>query len=82
MLTATALLLQSFVVTVADWFSGYGLWITSAAGYLILMLIPSQVYVQKRNGIVLEDTARGFLEGRWKWNINVEGFDDVELEAV
>ncbi|EKM54826.1 uncharacterized protein PHACADRAFT_175334 [Phanerochaete carnosa HHB-10118-sp] len=33
------------------------------------------VYVQKRNEIVLEDTAKGFLEGRWSWNAPVEGFD-------
>jgi ariadne-1 len=36
------------------------------------------VYVQKRNEIVLEDTAIGFLDGRWKWNVSVEGFDDPE----
>ncbi|KAG6916584.1 hypothetical protein DXG01_006234 [Tephrocybe rancida] len=36
------------------------------------------VYVQKRNEIVLEDTATGFLDGRWKWNVNVEGFDAPE----
>jgi ariadne-1 len=36
------------------------------------------VYVQKRNEIVLEDTANGFLEGRWRWNVAVEGFDDPE----
>lgn len=34
-----------------------------------------QVYVQKRNEIVLEDTAKGFQEGRWKWNCSVDGFD-------
>ncbi|THH10672.1 hypothetical protein EW145_g1168 [Phellinidium pouzarii] len=33
------------------------------------------VYVHKRNEIMLEDTAEGFLEGRWKWNVNVEGFE-------
>ncbi|KAJ7910942.1 hypothetical protein B0H13DRAFT_2328848 [Mycena leptocephala] len=33
------------------------------------------VYVQKRNQIVLEDTADGFLEGRWTWNATVDGFD-------
>ncbi|KAH9949081.1 hypothetical protein B0H21DRAFT_841490 [Amylocystis lapponica] len=33
------------------------------------------VYVQKRNEIVLEDTAKGFLDGRWVWNSPVEGFD-------
>ncbi|KAL5507452.1 hypothetical protein ACEPAH_6908 [Sanghuangporus vaninii] len=32
------------------------------------------VYVHKRNEIMLEDTAQGFLEGRWKWNVDVEGF--------
>lgn len=36
------------------------------------------VYVQKRNEIVLEDTAKGFMEGRWKWNVVVEGFDEPE----
>lgn len=34
-----------------------------------------QVYVQKRNEIVLEDSAAGYHEGRWKWNAPVEGFD-------
>ncbi|KAI0338229.1 hypothetical protein BDW22DRAFT_1363103 [Trametopsis cervina] len=33
------------------------------------------VYVQKRNEIVLEDTAKGFLEGRWSWNSNVDGLN-------
>ncbi|KAJ7090870.1 hypothetical protein B0H15DRAFT_778838 [Mycena belliarum] len=36
------------------------------------------VYVQKRNQIVLEDTADGFLEGRWAWNVTVDGFDAPE----
>ncbi|CAA7260706.1 unnamed protein product [Cyclocybe aegerita] len=40
------------------------------------------VYVQKRNEIVLEDTANGFLEGRWRWNTVVEGFDDPEEVAI
>ncbi|KAI5119853.1 hypothetical protein M0805_000687 [Coniferiporia weirii] len=35
------------------------------------------VYVHKRNEIMLEDTAEGFLEGRWKWNVNVEGFETM-----
>ncbi|KAF7376686.1 RBR-type E3 ubiquitin transferase [Mycena sanguinolenta] len=39
------------------------------------------VYVQKRNEIVLEDTADGFLEGRWTWNVAVEGFDSPEDAA-
>ncbi|KAA1475137.1 hypothetical protein DENSPDRAFT_841885 [Dentipellis sp. KUC8613] len=34
------------------------------------------VYVQKRNEIMLEDTAAGYLEGRWSWNVPVEGFED------
>ncbi|THH12787.1 hypothetical protein EW146_g7372 [Bondarzewia mesenterica] len=33
------------------------------------------VYVQKRNEIMLEDTAAGYVDGRWKWNVAVEGFD-------
>ncbi|KIL57297.1 hypothetical protein M378DRAFT_171898, partial [Amanita muscaria Koide BX008] len=36
------------------------------------------VYVQKRNEIVLEDTANGFQDGRWKWNMTVEGFDEPD----
>jgi len=32
------------------------------------------VYVQKRNEIVLEDTANGFVDGRWKWNVSVDGY--------
>ena len=40
------------------------------------------VYVQKRNEIVLEDTANGFLEGRWSWNVAVEGFEDPEEVAI
>jgi ariadne-1 len=34
-----------------------------------------QVYVAKRNEILLRDTSEGFAEERWKWNIAVEGFD-------
>ncbi|KAI1787448.1 RING-5 domain-containing protein [Ganoderma leucocontextum] len=33
------------------------------------------VYVQKRNEILLEDTAKGYLDGRWSWNVTVDGFD-------
>ncbi|KAL0070511.1 hypothetical protein AAF712_002343 [Marasmius tenuissimus] len=40
------------------------------------------VYVAKRNDIVLEDTANGFLDGRWKWNIHVDGFDPPETTAI
>jgi len=36
--------------------------------------------VQKRNEIVLEDTANGFTDGRWKWNVDVVGFER-EVEA-
>ncbi|TBU44537.1 RING-5 domain-containing protein [Dichomitus squalens] len=31
------------------------------------------VYVQKRNEIMLEDTAKGYLDGRWSWNATVDG---------
>jgi len=34
------------------------------------------VYVQKRNEIMLEDTANGYLEGRWKWNVTIDGVDN------
>jgi ariadne-1 len=37
-----------------------------------------QVYVQKRNEIVLEDTANGFQDGRWKWNTVVAGFETYD----
>ncbi|EJD52338.1 hypothetical protein AURDEDRAFT_111086 [Auricularia subglabra TFB-10046 SS5] len=33
------------------------------------------VYVQKRNEIMLEDTAKGYHENRWTWNVPVEGID-------
>ncbi|KAJ4490967.1 RING-5 domain-containing protein [Lentinula aciculospora] len=39
------------------------------------------VYVQKRNEIVLEDTATGFQDGRWRWNVSVDGFEEP-LEEV
>jgi ariadne-1 len=32
------------------------------------------VYVSKRNEIMLEDTANGYLDGRWAFNTDVEGF--------
>ncbi|KAI0266667.1 hypothetical protein BC834DRAFT_872941 [Gloeopeniophorella convolvens] len=31
------------------------------------------VYVQKRNEILLEDTAKGYQEERWMWNVTVDG---------
>ena len=40
-----------------------------------LIVRYTQVYVQKRNEILLEDTAKGYLEERWTWNTNVEGFE-------
>ncbi|KAF7319644.1 RBR-type E3 ubiquitin transferase [Mycena chlorophos] len=40
------------------------------------------VYVQKRNEIVLDDTARGFLDGRWAWNVSVDGFEKPAVEAA
>lgn len=42
---------------------------------LFCVLNTDQVYVRNRNEIMLEDTAKGFLEGRWSWNVSVEGFD-------
>lgn len=45
-------------------------------GVLRQKVTDKTVYVQNRNEIVLEDTAKGFLEGRWKWNIQVDGFED------
>lgn len=39
------------------------------------------VYVQKRNEIVLDDTAQGFLSGRWTWNVPVEGFGEDDEDA-
>ena len=38
--------------------------------------------MQKRNEIVLEDTAQGFSEGRWKWNVPVEGFEEEEEDYI
>ena len=40
-----------------------------------LMFILVKVYVRNRNEIMLADTAKGFLEGRWSWNVSVDGFD-------
>lgn len=40
------------------------------------------VYVAKRNDIVLEDTANGLLDGRWRWNVSVDGFDPPETSAL
>ncbi|KAI0032690.1 hypothetical protein K488DRAFT_12260, partial [Vararia minispora EC-137] len=31
------------------------------------------VYVSKRNEIMLDDTAAGYTEGRWTWNVSVPG---------
>ncbi|KAF9792526.1 RING-5 domain-containing protein [Thelephora terrestris] len=44
-------------------------------GLLRQKVTDKTVYVQKRNEKVLEDSAAGYLEGRWKWNVTVEGFD-------
>lgn len=35
-------------------------------------LIILQTYVRKRREIVLEDSALGLQDGRWKWTISVE----------
>ena len=40
------------------------------------------MYVQKRNDIVLEDTANGFQDGRWRWNMTVEGFDEPDSSEM
>ena len=40
-----------------------------------LTVVLAKVYVRNRNEIMLEDTAKGFLEGRWSWNVSVDGFD-------
>ncbi|KAJ3966704.1 hypothetical protein EV361DRAFT_832400 [Lentinula raphanica] len=40
------------------------------------------VYVQKRNEIVLEDTATGFQDGRWRWNVSVDGFEEPPEELM
>lgn len=34
------------------------------------------VYVARRNDIVLQDTAQGYLDGRWKWNVRIDGLED------
>ena len=34
--------------------------------------------IKKRNKIMLQDTAKGFREGRWKWNVIVEGLSGDE----
>jgi len=26
----------------------------------------------------MEDTANGFLDGRWRWNVTVDGFDEPD----
>lgn len=36
----------------------------------------------KRNDIVLEDTANGLAESRWRWNVCVDGFDDPEEHEI
>lgn len=40
-----------------------------------------QVYVQKRNEIMLEDTAKGFQDNRWRWNVDVDGFEPATMIA-
>jgi ariadne-1 len=36
------------------------------------LMHPTKVYVQKRNEIMLEDTANGFRDGRWEWNVQID----------
>ncbi|KAJ3994649.1 hypothetical protein F5050DRAFT_448823 [Lentinula boryana] len=45
-------------------------------GGLRQRITDKTVYVQKRNEIMLEDTAIGFQDGRWKWNVGVDGFEE------
>ena len=40
------------------------------------------VYVRKRNEIVPEDTANGFLEGRWKGNVVADGFFNKDVQSI
>ncbi|KDQ21454.1 hypothetical protein BOTBODRAFT_25896 [Botryobasidium botryosum FD-172 SS1] len=36
------------------------------------------VYVLKRNEILLDDTAQGYLDGRWKWNADAAILNEAE----
>lgn len=47
-------------------------------GVLRQKVTDKTVYVQMRNEVMLEDTANGLVEGRWKWNAPVEGFSYEE----
>ncbi|KAI0318854.1 hypothetical protein OF83DRAFT_1170733 [Amylostereum chailletii] len=38
------------------------------------------VYVARRNEIMLEDTANGYLERRWEWNTTVAGLEREEVD--
>ncbi|KAH7092794.1 hypothetical protein BKA62DRAFT_65974 [Auriculariales sp. MPI-PUGE-AT-0066] len=38
-------------------------------------MLDKTAYLQKRNEIILEDTANGYLEGRWAWNHQFEGIE-------
>ena len=40
--------------------------------FFVFLMHPTKVYVQKRNEIMLEDTANGFRDGRWEWNVEIE----------
>ncbi|KAF9265860.1 hypothetical protein L218DRAFT_897748 [Marasmius fiardii PR-910] len=55
---------------------------TEAISTLRQKVTDKTVYVAKRNDIVLEDTANGLLEGRWRWNVQVDGFDPPETTVL
>ncbi len=40
-----------------------------------------QVYVQKRNEILLDDTSKGYQDDRWRWNVTVDGFGPASISA-
>jgi ariadne-1 len=35
-------------------------------------ILDKSVYVKSRQGVLLEDTARGLSEGRWEFNIHAK----------
>ena len=43
-------------------------------GALRQQITDKTVYVLKRNEVMLEDTAQGFIDGRWGWNTDIAPF--------
>jgi len=37
------------------------------------VILDKAVYVKRRQGVLLEDTARGLAEGRWGFNVHAKG---------